>query len=288
MNDYKRLGQSTIFKAAFYLPILVGLFLLIVTAFNNPDSSLCLSSECLNTFFNLYKYPISVMGLSIPLTAIAAAIHRSEETSRQISLTQSQFNETLNQNKFSNYIKHKEDFLELIENMENVCKCKFGDPLGIYKKIFPKNNYLDLDFNSHPRLEIDNSNRLLETLDKYYHTLAIVLYDPKSTEEQYVSFIVDVQDVMDTLKLRRPPEGGLDQSDSKIIWPENYADTTYNNIKYIIDGLSSFSSFKSSDRATLKHFWELRREPKSWLAYDKNVNALNRMISEIDTDAALR
>ena len=286
MDDYKKLGQSTIFIVAFYVPIFFGLLLLLITGYNNTDHSLCLSSECFNNFFTLYKFPISVMGLSIPLSAIAAAIHRSEETSRQILLTQSQFNETLSQNKFSNYIKHKEDFFELIKNMENVCKCKFNDPLGTYKKIFPKNSYSKLNFNSHPKVETQKSNKLLETLQQGLWSVTTVLFDPNSEEDQYIAFMVEIHDLTLELELSCGPDASLAQPTSKLTWPDNFAESSYKNLKYIISGLVSFSSFKPSDTSMHKISFSLQRDKNAFTVYYDNVKTINRIISEVDADKA--
>lgn len=281
MDDYKKLAQSTVFKFAFYFPIFVGVVLSLVIMYNNPDYPPCWSSECFNNFFELYKYPISVAGLSIPLCAIAAAVHRSEETSRQISLTQSQLNETLTQNKFSNYIKHKEDFLELLGNMESVCKCKFTDPIGIYNKIFPKNNYLSLDFKAHPKSDTQRSNKLLETLQQDLWSAETVLFEPAPSENQYVALIVDLHGLTEQLQLNHH-----EQSDSKLTWPENFADTSYKNLQYIVNGLVSFSSFKASDKTAFEEAWRLRRAENSWSAYNRNVQEINRMMKEVDVDLA--
>lgn len=284
MNDYKKLGQSTIFNVAFYGPILLGLVLLLFTVYYNAEHSLCLSSECFNNFFTLYKLPISVMGLSIPLSAIAAAIHRSEETSRQILLTQSQFNETLAQNKFSNYIKHKEDFFDLIENMENVCKCKFNDPLGTYKKIFPKNSYSTLDFNSHPKDATQRTNKLLETLQQTLWSATTVLFDPDSSEDQYITFMVEIHDLTLQLELSCDPDAKPERSSSKLTWPDNFAETSYKNLKYIINGLVSFSSFKPSNLTAYEKSWNLQGAKNAYGVYNNNVRTINRIISEVDVD----
>lgn len=226
------------------------------------------------------------MGLSIPLSAIAAAIHRSEETSRQILLTQSQFNETLTQNKFSNYIKHKEDFFETIKNMENVCKCKFNDPLNTYKKIFPYNSYSKLDFKTHPRIASHNLNELLDKLQHGIWSAAMVLYEPDASEDQYVAFIVEIQDLTEYLELSCAPEPEHEQSNSKLIWPDNYAETSYKNLNYIINGLITFSSFKYNDTATFKKMWALRRAEKAWSVYSNNVKKINQIMREVDVNIA--
>jgi hypothetical protein len=76
-----------------------------------------------------FKLPIGIMGLAIPLGALAAAIHRSVQTSRQI-IEQNQ------QNIFSNYLEHRRYFLAYMEEHQPFEQISVSAPL-LYQRLFP-------------------------------------------------------------------------------------------------------------------------------------------------------
>ncbi len=58
-----------------------------------------------NSFISIFKFPLAITALIIPIVALLAANHRSEQTKEQIRVTNSQ-------NVFSNYYKHIEEFVK--------------------------------------------------------------------------------------------------------------------------------------------------------------------------------
>jgi hypothetical protein len=74
------------FKLAFYLPISVALILiLIVICTNNFGWQFDL--EGINNVWEIFKIPLSVCSLIIPLVALVAANHRSIQSKKQIETT---------------------------------------------------------------------------------------------------------------------------------------------------------------------------------------------------------
>ncbi|EHR7166278.1 hypothetical protein ACWLZS_004596 [Vibrio parahaemolyticus] len=69
------------------------------------------SVEQLNGLLVAFKLPLAFLALSIPIGAIFAANHRSEQTKAQISLS-------TEQNKFTNYYKHLEEFEEYCKKIK--------------------------------------------------------------------------------------------------------------------------------------------------------------------------
>jgi hypothetical protein len=69
----------------------------------------CRSSGCFNYFVVAFKVPLGVLALIIPIGAVYAANHRSAISIEQMRLSNEQ-------NKFSNYYKHKEEFSAFIKN----------------------------------------------------------------------------------------------------------------------------------------------------------------------------
>jgi hypothetical protein len=63
----------------------------------------CYTATCFNNSVTNYKVPLGILSILIPIIAVFAANHRSEQTKRQIVLSQEQ-------NNFTNYYKHLEEF----------------------------------------------------------------------------------------------------------------------------------------------------------------------------------
>ena len=63
--------------------------------------------EGFNLFFTVFKFPLSIAALIIPVIALLAANHRSEQTKEQIRVTHEQ-------NVFSNYYKHIDEFTKYL------------------------------------------------------------------------------------------------------------------------------------------------------------------------------
>ncbi|GAC33194.1 hypothetical protein [Paraglaciecola polaris] len=68
----------------------------------------CRSSDCFNYFVVAFKVPLGVLALIIPIGAVYAVNHRSAISIEQMRLSSEQ-------NKFSNYYKHKEEFSAFIK-----------------------------------------------------------------------------------------------------------------------------------------------------------------------------
>lgn len=66
-----------------------------------------LSSTGFNIFISEFRFPLGIAALIIPIIALLAANHRSEQTKEQIRVTSSQ-------NVFSNYYKHIEEFTKYL------------------------------------------------------------------------------------------------------------------------------------------------------------------------------
>lgn len=68
-----------------------------------------------NNLLNYFKVPLGFLALIIPVGAVFAANHRSEQTKKQIALTHNQIALAHNQNLFTNYYKHIEEFEKYCE-----------------------------------------------------------------------------------------------------------------------------------------------------------------------------
>ena len=97
-----------------------------------------LTHEGFNNFITIFKFPIGLLATLIPIGAVFVANHRSEQTKAQIEAAQ-------NNNNFTNYFKHIEEFekhLSQYQDQEISFSEKKNDivflyPRGLHKKAFP-------------------------------------------------------------------------------------------------------------------------------------------------------
>ncbi|MGF1761097.1 hypothetical protein L4D76_24890 [Photobacterium sagamiensis] len=99
------------------------------------------SYEGINNFVEIFKVPLSIVALIIPAVAIIASNHRSIQTAAQIKIS-------IQQNIFTNYFKHKEEFVKYLSEYDDLFKglkepvC--NDPSFLHKLFFP--NVMDGDY----------------------------------------------------------------------------------------------------------------------------------------------
>ncbi|GEM_PF-2482534 len=104
-------------KSFFSLPVvwITGGVLVAIAAsiswaiYDYENLTFCRSSDCFNYFVIVFKVPLGILALIIPIGAVYAANHRSAISIEQMRLSREQ-------NKFSNYYKHKEEFSAFIKN----------------------------------------------------------------------------------------------------------------------------------------------------------------------------
>ena len=274
-----KLGESPLFRAALLVPIMSGALLFVASSISNNNFTMCFSSGCINNFFELYKFPLSILGLSVPLTAIVAALHRSEEAHLQIE-------ETLKQNTFNNYIKHQEEFFKLLEKIELKCSCRFTDPLTLYRRIFPKNNYSYFTFAAHSKQEtVDpNTNNFLELLRIQTFDFKTILYNPATDESALIALLIDIQDLVQILHLQPSAETLEQFKNTKYVWPEDAARSATDNLKTIQRELYSFGFYKSNARNDREALATYIRLPNSYTTYMNNTKHAAQLALEIEKD----
>lgn len=88
--EIKTISESVLFKCALGLPLLlsivtaIGISYLIWDTFSFGTSSV----ESFKNFYEIYKIPLALLTASPVTAGIAAVIHRSDETAKQIQLTE--------------------------------------------------------------------------------------------------------------------------------------------------------------------------------------------------------
>jgi len=111
-----------------------------------------LSADGFNFAVAQFKVPIGILTVSIPLLALLAANHRSEQTKRQMYLTTTQIARTdqqinrsdqqikisQGQNVFSNYFKHLEEFEKRFKIKSSSQDLYLISPQKAHQKFFPE------------------------------------------------------------------------------------------------------------------------------------------------------
>ncbi len=85
------------------------------------------SADGFNCFISLFRFPLGISALIIPIVALLAANHRSEQTKKQIELANTQ-------NVFQNYYKHVEEFTKYVNSIESKL---FFSVRKLHKYLYP-------------------------------------------------------------------------------------------------------------------------------------------------------
>lgn len=135
------LSKQHLFKLSIGGPLLIAALLCIPLWFDK-NINLSLTYSGYENFLSIFKLPIGVWSLSIPLVAIVAHIHRTIQTASQIEATKAK---NLSDSFFSHHKFVTEALSKLpvyplkINNTE--FDSKLDAPYSLYNKFFPKSSY---------------------------------------------------------------------------------------------------------------------------------------------------
>lgn len=224
-SEHKHLAKTKIFWCALLVPILMGGLLGILVGYNSQVGKLCFSSECVQNFFTVFKFPVAIMGLSLPLVAMVAAIHRSIEASAQIEVATKQFGEAIANNRFGNYLKHREGFEKLIDgycarrHFKNGCKV-YVLAGNVYSRFFPDASLSNVEWNG----QFDT--KYFERMESHF---SVLVEELKKTKEDFdferfmgaLSTLVNIFSVNYTDVSSISFEGGEGKSSVKVLIPKS-------------------------------------------------------------------
>lgn len=111
------------------------------------------SLSCLNNFLPAMKLPIGILTATVTLVGIWSLIFRSQQTAKQIELT-------LKSNTYDQYRSHKDDFKEVLSDLEKTFGVSFINPFRLYQLIYPHNNPQSVSFTHHEKYLLDINNEL--------------------------------------------------------------------------------------------------------------------------------
>lgn len=153
--DERQLSKQFLFWLSILIPLLISLLLSIPLWL---QTKIDLSANGYDNFLRIFKLPIGVLSLSIPLVAIVAHIHRTIQTAKQIELT----NQKNTTDRFFSHNKHIVDALSSIKDddikvNEITITPKITHPFSLYRKIFPSSSYSN-------GIEIDSQYSFIDSI----------------------------------------------------------------------------------------------------------------------------
>ncbi len=113
------LSKLKYFKLALWGPIGVAIAFAVYIIFTSSLEG-ALGFQGLNNFIVIFKVPIGIAAISFPLVALVTANHRSIQSKKQIENSQIQILEAEQQNRFSNYFKHLEEFEKHLKDFKYI------------------------------------------------------------------------------------------------------------------------------------------------------------------------
>lgn len=144
--------ELPIFKATILTSITLATIASIVIVLNSrlaPNFSF----EGFNQVLTVFKVPLGILAITIPIIALLAANHRSEQTKEQMRLASEN-------NNFSNYFKHLSEFQLHLERTTKFCKhFELTNTKHFHLKIFPNSKSGNYHASSN---EIDRLNTILD------------------------------------------------------------------------------------------------------------------------------
>jgi hypothetical protein len=103
-----------------------------------PVYSLSLSSEGFKKFFELYDAPIKIATAYGVILGLISLNHRSIQTKEQLDRSSKQVEQIQAQNLFTNYYKHREEFVKYTEKIAKALECEPIDTaVLIHSNLFP-------------------------------------------------------------------------------------------------------------------------------------------------------
>ncbi|MGR5465115.1 hypothetical protein ACPV5G_19435 [Photobacterium damselae] len=126
-----------------HLGLAIGLFIIIC---RHTPLYLDFSSNGLNRFISIFRFPLGILSLIIPIMALLATNHRSEQTREQIRLSQEQ-------NIFQNHYKHIEEFTK---HCDTKLSSGIINPRHIYNNLYPKSSFGDFQLDIEFIFEMEN------------------------------------------------------------------------------------------------------------------------------------
>ncbi|MGV2986352.1 hypothetical protein ACE1OE_01820 [Vibrio sp. E150_011] len=164
MTAHKGIFELTSTKMISWLfgvVIFLATILISVSAISNY--SLCLTPDGFENFIQLYNVPIKLAAAYGAILGLISLNHRSIQTKEQLDRTSTQIELIQAQNLFTNYYKHREEFVKYSDKIAGALECKPIDTAAfVHNNLFP--NAKDGDYAPYDIANTDLFDRLAKII----------------------------------------------------------------------------------------------------------------------------
>ncbi|HGK8533074.1 TPA: hypothetical protein ACJ7RJ_003493, partial [Yersinia enterocolitica] len=171
--DHDRLSKQWPFWISIFFPLIISILLSIPLWI---DTTLDISANGYNKFLSIYRLPIGVLSLSIPLVAIVAHIHRTIQTAEQIKSAR---DKNVADGFFSHHKFMIEAFSKIPEKTAREPKvqyqCKIEEPYDIYNLFFEGSSYNN-------GVRIDNFDIIIKEIQLHLETIEQIIIRAKKNK----------------------------------------------------------------------------------------------------------
>lgn len=172
-NENKKLWSLWYFHLVLWGTIATSLILSSVILYNSSSELISdWNYQGFNFFFtNVLRVPGIVLAVGSAIITLIATIHRSSQTQAQIERAEHQIQETIKQNNFINYYKHRKEFIDTVKTNIEVYKKIGHEKLVlsyisdfIYDLLYPNFRECGLEKNNNLYIELINAMRGIDSL----------------------------------------------------------------------------------------------------------------------------
>lgn len=158
----KKLTQLRSFWAALLTPLLLSSGAVVMILTSTP-LIFDLTHTGLEYFWKTFHIPLTIASSSLPLVGLVALNHRSEQTAKQIEVAQEQ-------NIFTNYYKHREEFIKYVDNQLQDRKV---NALHAHRVLFPNSKKsIKGTFKPISPLDINLSSQITSICGDFYNRIS--------------------------------------------------------------------------------------------------------------------
>jgi hypothetical protein len=182
-NEY-----SLLHEPLFTFPLILAYNIIVYFIYEVSKSyGFLLTIEGLKLFVEVYQPLAQVLGVIGVFMTFVALVNRSELTSKQIVIANNQYKESQNQNTFTNYFKHLEEFEKYAESKTTMF-ANVRDTRQLHGNLY--GTFTDFHF------EISKSliSELKEKLKELNSLSAVIYSEPNKIEQQVILNVIDITD----------------------------------------------------------------------------------------------
>jgi hypothetical protein len=182
-NEY-----SLLHEALFTFPLILAYNIVVYFVYKVAKSyDFLLTIQGLKVFVEVYQPLVQVLGVIGVFMTFVALVNRSELTSKQIVIANNQYKEAQNQNTFTNYFKHLEEFDKYAESKATMF-ANVTDTRRLHGNLF--GTFTDFHF----KISKSLIKKLKEKLKELNSISSAIYSAPNNIEQPAILGVIDITD----------------------------------------------------------------------------------------------